>query len=104
MSPRPEGEPDLEREAHSDARVRLVTVASYFNHSDALMARMRLESSGIDCHLADEHLNRVHWGLAPAIGGIKLQVREEDAEAAAEILHENPGMPYVVEEDEQSKE
>jgi hypothetical protein len=87
-----------EREPAGEPRVKLVTIATYFQHSEALLARMRLESSGIECILIDEHLCRIDWGLAPALGGIKLQVREEDAPRAAEILHEITGMPYVVED------
>jgi hypothetical protein len=98
MAKYPNGDAAPEREPAAEPRAKLVTVATYFQHSDALLARMRLEASGIECVLIDEHLCRIDWGLAPALGGIKLQVREEDAARAAELLHEITGMPYIVEE------
>ncbi len=74
-----------------------VTVATFFSHAEALLARTRLESSGIECFLKDEHLNRIHALAAPAIGGIKLQVPDADAAQARDILENWPSRPYIVE-------
>jgi hypothetical protein len=77
-----------------------VTIARFFLHAEALLARMRLESSGIECLLQDEHVSRMHSLAAPAIGGIKLQVPEEDAARAQAILNEWPARPFIVESSE----
>lgn len=76
---------------------RWVTVATFFVHSEALLARMRLESSGLECLLQDENLCRIYAMAAPVLGGIKLQVREEDVTVAKEILQDWPRQPFLVE-------
>lgn len=68
---------------------RLVTVATFQYSFEAQFARGRLESEGIYCFLADENIVGIAWIYANAVGGIKLQVREEDAERALEILEED---------------
>jgi len=68
---------------------RLVTVARFQYPFEAQFARGRLEAEDIYCFLADEHTVGIAWIYANAIGGIKLQVREEDAERALEILSED---------------
>lgn len=55
---------------------------------DALFVKSLLESEGIAVLLPDEHTVGVHSLLANAIGGIRVLVREEDQERAAEILTE----------------
>ena len=68
----------------------LVTVASFRDLPQALLARGRLQASGIECALADDNLVRLDWFWANAIGGVKLRVRAEDAEAAMEVLSARP--------------
>ena len=77
-----------------------VVVATYFLHAEALFARMRLESSGIECCLLDEHFCRMDPLAAPVVGGIKLCVLREDAARAGEILSNEVGHPFVVSDDE----
>ncbi len=55
---------------------------------DALFVKSLLESEGIAVLIPDEHTVGVHSLLANAIGGIRVLVREEDQERAAEILTE----------------
>jgi ribosomal protein S27AE len=64
----------------------LVAVAYFRDLADAEIARMTLQSFGVDCMLCDQELVRIDWSLSTAIGGIKLLVRSEDAEAAKELL------------------
>lgn len=66
-----------------------ITVATFDMMPDAHIAMGRLHAEGIDCHLADEHLVQTDWLYAIAVGGIKLQVLEEDADAARRILDED---------------
>ena len=64
----------------------LITIASFDHTLDANLAKTRLEAEGIDCVLTDEHITSMNWFWVPAIGGVRLQVRESDAGRALEIL------------------
>jgi len=79
---------------------RFVTVATYVFPWEAQLAKARLESEGIRSVVADE----ITAGLygANAIGGIKLRVREEDAERATELLSTMQPLPeiYLVTEED----
>ncbi len=68
----------------------LITVATFAHTLDAHLAKTRLESEGIDCVLTNEHIASMNWVWPLAIGGVGLQVRESDAERAAEILEGEP--------------
>lgn len=46
----------------------------------------RLQEEGFDCHLKDENTITLDPLLSPALGGIKLMVREEDADRANAAL------------------
>lgn len=63
--------------------VHLVTVRWFGLISDAVQAKSRLDSAGIDSFLADQNMGRLFSVVAD---GVKLQVRSEDAEFAAEVL------------------
>lgn len=83
----PEPEFDLES---------LVTVGTYASSWEAQLAHACLEAEGVGSVVADEHLGRI-W-CATTVGGIKLQVREEDALRASELLRSREPTPelYVV--------
>jgi hypothetical protein len=66
---------------------RLVTVATFHDQMEFLLARARLESAGIECFAQDENMLRIAGFHAHVFGGIKLQVEEAEAEAARAILH-----------------
>jgi hypothetical protein len=65
---------------------RLVTIRQYRDLSEAQVARGVLESAGIACYLRDENAVRLEWVWSNLLGGVRLQVRDEDREAAEEIL------------------
>jgi hypothetical protein len=65
---------------------KLVTIETFRDLSEALLAKGRLEAAEIDSCLADENLVRMDWFLANAIGGIKLKVPEEQAAEAFRVL------------------
>lgn len=68
---------------------RLITLETYNNAMQATLARNYLESAGVRCVLADEAaVTSGISGLTNAIGGIKLQVAEEDFDRACELLDE----------------
>ena len=66
-----------------------VMVGRYRDSGDAMIAKSMLDSAGIECFLADENLVLLDWFYSNLIGGIKLMVREEDAETARKLLEEN---------------
>ena len=67
----------------------MITVATFDTLPDAHIAMGRLQSEGIPCRLADEHLVQMDWLYSIAVGGIKLQVQPHNAERAARILAED---------------
>jgi rubredoxin len=68
--------------------VSRVTVGRFRDLSEALLAKGLLESAGIECFLADQDMVRMDWYYSNAIGGMRLQVKEEDAASATEILEQ----------------
>jgi hypothetical protein len=64
----------------------LVAVARFRDLEQATIARGMLQSAGIDCFLADENTVRMDWFWSNMIGNMRLLVREDDAQAATEIL------------------
>jgi hypothetical protein len=76
-------------EARDEIEVReLVTIRQFRDLPEALLAKGSLESSGIECFLADDNLVRMDWFISNFIGGIKLNVRAADAENARKLLDE----------------
>lgn len=65
---------------------KLITVATFHNEMEFLLARTRLESADIECFVQDENMLRIAAWHSHIFGGIKLQVRESDAQAASAIL------------------
>jgi hypothetical protein len=64
----------------------LVTIRQFTSLPEALLAKGSLESSGIECFLADDNFIRLDWFISNLIGGIKLRVKPEEAAEANEIL------------------
>ncbi len=73
----------------------LVTIAIFHNQPEFLLARSRLESADIECFAYDENMLRISGWHSHAFGGIKLQVRESEAQDARAILDHTapPGNP-----------
>lgn len=63
-----------------------VTVANFHNAFNMNVVKGRLESEGIPAFAKDEHTIGMNPLYDNAVGGIKLQVREEDEVAARNIL------------------
>jgi len=72
---------------------QLVTVASFRDLHEALLAKGSLDSAGIRCFLANENIVRLDWLFANAVGGIKLRVPQAKIDQALEVL--NSGIPAV---------
>jgi Putative prokaryotic signal transducing protein len=65
---------------------RLVTIAAFENAMQANLVKNHLEAAGIRCALADEFTASSFWHLSNAIGGVKVQVAEENLERASLVL------------------
>ena len=79
-------EPPVVEEQEDVTSQPLVTVRRYRDLSEAIVGRATLESAGIFCFLQDENFLRLDWGAAIALGGLRLQVRPQDVQAAEELL------------------
>ena len=66
-----------------------VTIATYMDIPLAELARAKLESEGIYCFLQGKHHIGVNWLYSNALGGVRLQVRQEDEAVARKILEED---------------
>src|SRR5882724_6323527 len=65
---------------------KMVTIRQFRDLPEALFARGSLESAGIECALLDDNMVRLNWFVSNLLGGVKLQVKPEDAAGAEEIL------------------
>ncbi|MBM3830114.1 MAG: DUF2007 domain-containing protein [Verrucomicrobia bacterium] len=75
----------------------LVTVFTAFNSAEAQLVRSRLEAAGLRVFVMDELSALSIEGYALAAGGIKVQVPDEDAKEALELVH-NGGRGNAAEE------
>jgi hypothetical protein len=70
----------------TDEAGQWVTVRSYRDLPEAIVARSMLEQAEIPCFLRDEHTVGIYWGYSNLIGGVKLQVPAAFVEAAEAAL------------------
>ncbi|MBF9222909.1 putative signal transducing protein [Hymenobacter ruricola] len=68
----------------------VVFLESFYEPMAANLARTRLEAAGIPCFLSNENLVGLLPLYSPTTGGVRLHVRQRDAEAALELLHSVP--------------
>jgi hypothetical protein len=64
----------------------LVTIATFRSPPEAEAAKLHLEAAGLTPFLADVETVNMDWLLGNAIGDIKLQVPNTQAETAAALL------------------
>lgn len=65
---------------------RLVTLQSYAMPWQADLAGARLAAEGIPFFLKDAHTVSINWLYSTALGGVKLQVLDADADRARAVL------------------
>ncbi len=63
-------------------------IASFTKADEAEMLRSFLEGSGIEATIRDDYTVTADWGLSNAVGGVKVDVADEDAERALALLRE----------------
>ena len=68
----------------------MITVATFSKPEDAHLLRLRLEAGGVPAYVQDENMVLLNWFYSNAIGGVRVQIGEEDIEEAKEILAEAP--------------
>lgn len=65
-------------------------VATYSTPAEAHVLISRLASAGIDAAIRDEYTVTFNWLISNAIGGVKVEVREEDYAIAREVVASPP--------------
>jgi hypothetical protein len=68
----------------------VITIATFIKPEDAHLMRMHLESAGIDAYVQDENLYQIYMSSA---GAVRLEVADEDAQAARAFLASDQGLP-----------
>ena len=68
----------------------LITVASFSKPEEAHLLRMRLEAGGVPAYVQNENLIQMDWLYSNLLGGVEVQIAEEDAERAREIVNDVP--------------
>lgn len=76
----------------------LVTLWRYRDLPEAFVARAKLDSQEIWCVFADENIVRLNWFWSNAVGGVRLQVADDDAQLALELLAEEIPENFTAEE------
>lgn len=64
----------------------LVTIARYYDPTEAQFVRALLESTGVPATVADANHVTANWPIAVALGGVRVQVPHELEEQAREII------------------
>jgi hypothetical protein len=65
---------------------KLVTIATFHNEMEFLLARARLESAELEYFAQDENVLPLAAWHSHIFGGIKLQLRESEVDDASAIL------------------
>jgi hypothetical protein len=80
----------------------LVTIGRFSTLPEMDMARGLLQSEGIDCLAPEEHLVAASGGIyGMAVGWLRLQVRQQDAERAKALLESFNGQKLESDKDEE---
>jgi hypothetical protein len=88
MEPASPKAPDSSPE--TEAALTPTTVSHCTTLNEAQMVVGLLASFGIPANIDAENYNRMFGSMVPAFGGVQVQVRQLDAEAAREILDQKP--------------
>ncbi|MEO8147898.1 MAG: DUF2007 domain-containing protein [Bacteroidia bacterium] len=80
----------------------IITFQTFDNPISANIIKARLEENGVHCFLSDENMVTLYPIYNLAVGGIRLNIFEEDLEEANLILNEKENLPTAIEESEGS--
>lgn len=67
------------------------TIATFTRADEAQLLKLRLEAVGIPAFLKDETLIQLNVFYSNVLGGVKVQVADEDYESALRFLEEDEG-------------
>jgi Putative prokaryotic signal transducing protein len=70
----------------------MVVVARFSKPEEAHLLRMRLEAGGIQAFIRDENTIQIDWLYSNALGGVRVEVAEEDEAATRELLAADHGI------------
>jgi hypothetical protein len=70
----------------------MVVVGSFSKPEEAHLLRMRLEAGGIQAFIRDENTIQMDWFYSNALGGVRVEVAEQDEAAARELLAGDRGV------------
>ena len=62
------------------------TIATFSKPEEAHLFRTRLEAAGIPAYVQDEYLIQMDWLYSNAIGGVRVQIADENLDEAREFL------------------
>lgn len=77
----------------------LKTIATTYEVFEAEFLRNHLEAEGFEVYLADENIVGAFNLLAPAVGGIKIRVPEDEADEAQEFVEKLRNAEIIYDED-----
>jgi hypothetical protein len=80
-------EPEIQERSAPGLR-NLVLLRRFRDIPEALLAKGRLDASGIECFLADENMVRMDWFISNLLGGVKLLVEPQNFSRASRILND----------------
>lgn len=69
------------------------TIATFSKPEEAHLFRTRLEAAGIPAFVQDEHFVQMDWLYSNAIGGVRVQIVDDDLAAAREFLAADSPQP-----------
>jgi hypothetical protein len=81
-------EPELMPSTEIPAKRNLLILERFRDLPEAMLAKGKLASEGVESYLADDNTVRMDWFWSNLLGGVKLLVSPEDVEAATRILAE----------------
>jgi hypothetical protein len=68
--------------------IYMIDIATFSKPEEAHLLRMRLEAGGVAARIQDENMVQINWLNSNAIGGVRVQVPEDDLSLALEILRD----------------
>lgn len=81
-------QPDPVPQIVTQEKRNLVLLRRFRDIPEALLAKGKLESAGVECFLGDDNMVRMDWFISNLLGGVKLLVDAEDFTEASKILNE----------------
>ena len=81
-------EPEPPPQMVTPEKRNLVMIRRFRDIPEALLAKGKLESAGIECLLKDDNMVRMDWFISNLLGGVKLMVDGDRFAEASKLLNE----------------